>query len=93
MQVWQRPAQLGAQPRQRQPLAAQMRDRGRAGSQGAGAVKPACPATVVGQRADRAGAIQAWCGDTRRRAPDQGAEGMRRATWPRRLVPGAAQPS
>lgn len=91
MKVWQRPEQPGAQPRNSQPIAEKERDRWLAGYQCAGAVKQACPATLVVHMADREGDIQAWFVDTMRREPDQGAELIIRAKCNRRSVPGAAQ--
>jgi hypothetical protein len=90
LQVWPRPAQPVARPRNRKPREAQARSRGRDGNQGACTVKPACPATLGVHMADRAGARQAWRVDVRRRAPGQRAEGIMRATEERRLAPGAA---
>jgi hypothetical protein len=88
--VWQRPAQPVAQQRKRTPLEEQESDRWLEGYQGACAVKQAGPATLVVHRADRAGDLQEWLMDGRRREPGQRAEWIIRAQADRRLAPGAA---
>ena len=51
-------------------------------------VTQACPATLVVHMAARAGDIQEWLVDARRREPAQRAEGIMRATCHRCLAPG-----
>jgi hypothetical protein len=91
MQGWQRPEEPIAQQRTRKPLEAPERYRWLAGYQGAGKGTPACPPPFGVNGADRAGDIQEWLVDARRREPPQRAEGSIRATGQRRLAPGAAQ--
>jgi hypothetical protein len=89
MKVWQRPEPPGAPQRKRNPSAAKESYRWLEGSQSACAVKQACPATLVVNRADREGDLQAWLVDALRREPGQRAEGIMRATCDRRRAPGA----
>jgi hypothetical protein len=84
---WQRPAPPVAQQRKSKPLAEQESDRGGAGARGAWGVKQACPATLVGPRADRAGDLQEWGVDARRRAPRPRAAVLSRAKGQRRRAP------
>jgi hypothetical protein len=88
---WPRPEQPVAQQRHRKPIAEQARYRWREGSQGACAVKQACPVTLIVPMAERAGDIQEWCVDVMRREPSPRAAGIMRAKEHRRLAPGAAQ--
>jgi hypothetical protein len=90
MKVWPRPEPPVAQPRKSKPMAAQERYRWLEGYHGACAVKQACPATLVVNRADRDGDLPEWCVDVLRREPGQRAECLLRATENRRLAPGAA---
>ncbi len=71
-------------------MAETARSRWLAGYYCACAVKQSCPATVVVNRADRDGAIQAGWVDVRHREPGQRAECIMRAKEHRRLAPGAA---
>jgi len=91
MQVWQRPAPPVAQPRTRTPLAEKERYRWLEGYQCACKGTQACSATLVVNMADRAGDMQEWLVDARRREPDQRAAWIMRATCHWRLAPGAVQ--
>jgi hypothetical protein len=91
MKVWPRPAEPGAQQRKSQPIEEQASDRWLEGDRGACEIKQPCPATLGVNRADRAGDIQEWLVDARRREPPQRAEVSIRAKGNRRLAPGAAQ--
>src|SRR5262245_40782778 len=91
MQVWQRPEEPGAQPRKSKPIEEKERSRWLEGYRGAWEIKQTCPATLVGNMADREGDIQEWWVDAMRREPDQRAEVLSRAKCHRRLAPGAAQ--
>lgn len=93
MKVWQRPEQPGAQPRKSTPLEEKERSRWLEGYQCACEVKQACPAPVVVKMAARAGDIQEWFVDARRREPDQRAACSIRAKCHQCIVPGAAQRS
>jgi hypothetical protein len=90
MTVWPRPEQPVAPPRNSNPLEEQARDRWLEGYRCAGAVKQTCPATWVGPRVDREGALQAWFVDAMRREPAHRAECLMRAQCHRRLAPGGA---
>jgi len=91
MQGWQRPAQPVAPQRNNPPMAAQERSRWLEGSHCAWAVTQACPPTVGGKMAARAGAMQEWFVDARGREPGQRAAGIMRAPENRRRAPGATQ--
>jgi hypothetical protein len=89
--VWQRPEQPVAQQRKHTPIEEKERSRWRAGDQGACKITPAWSATWGVNMADRAGDSQEWLVDALRREPRPRAEGIMRAKWNRRLVPGTAQ--
>jgi hypothetical protein len=72
MPVWQRPDQPVAQQRKSKPSAEKARSRWLEGSQYACKVKQACPATLVGNMADREGDIQEWCVDAMAGSPANG---------------------
>ena len=91
MKVWQRPEPPVAPQRKRKPIEEQERSRWLEGYQGACKLTQACPATLGGNMADRAGDIQEWLVDAMCREPSQRAEVIIRAKCQRRLVPGAAQ--
>ena len=90
MNVWPRPEQPVAPPRNSKPVEEKERYRGREGYRCAGAVNHGCPATLVVHLADRDGASQEWVVAAMRREPEQRAAWSIRATCHRRLVPGAA---
>jgi hypothetical protein len=90
LQVWPRPAPPVAQPRHRTPSEDHARSHWLEGDQGACKVHQACPATLGVTRAERAGDSQEGWVAAMAREPGQRAAGMRRATWQRRLGPGAA---
>ena len=91
MKVWQRPEPPVAPQRKRKPIEEQERSRWLEGYQGACKLTQACPATLGGNMADRAGDSQEWLVDAMRREPDQRAAWIMRATCHRRLAPGAVQ--
>jgi truncated hemoglobin YjbI len=62
MKVWQRPEPPVAQQRKRKPIEEQERSRWLEGYQGACKLTQACPATLGGNMADRAGDIQQYFG-------------------------------
>jgi Transposase DNA-binding len=69
MKVWQRPEQLVAPQRQRDPIEAKERYRWLEGYQCACEVQQACPTTLVVTMADREGDIRERFVDARRREP------------------------
>jgi hypothetical protein len=83
MQVWQRPEAPVAQQRTSKPMEEKESSRWLEGDQGACEVTQVCPATLGVNMADRAGDIQEWLVDARRRVPRRGMYGPRgrRPPW------------